>query len=150
MIKIKKNVGFEGSLDDFFEHVRNLKELMPFDKPEQVIDNFNSIHERMLPYVNNLFELQPKLNLRSEERRHLEKHQLQLNTILDHLMEQDLDFLCSNTNVKKYNTYSDEDLFLHEAIPGHHYQISLQQEMNCGLHLKGFIPFLTERDGYCM
>ena len=27
---------------------------------EQVIDNFNSIHERMLPYVNNLFELQPK------------------------------------------------------------------------------------------
>ena len=24
MIKIKKNVGFEGSLDDFFEQVRNL------------------------------------------------------------------------------------------------------------------------------
>ena len=34
----------------------------------------------------------------------------------------------SKPNVKKYNTYSDEDLFLHEAIPGHHYQISLQQE----------------------
>ena len=60
MIKIKKSVGFEGSLDDFFVHVRNLKELMPFDKPEQVIENFNSIHEKMLPYVNNLFELQPK------------------------------------------------------------------------------------------
>ena len=26
------------------------------------------------------------------------------------------------------NCYGDEDLFLHEAIPGHHYQTSIQQE----------------------
>jgi uncharacterized protein (DUF885 family) len=31
-------------------------------------------------------------------------------------------------NASTYNIYSDESLFLHEAIPGHHYQISLQQE----------------------
>jgi uncharacterized protein (DUF885 family) len=31
-------------------------------------------------------------------------------------------------DAKSYNKYADESLFLHEAIPGHYYQLSLQQE----------------------
>jgi uncharacterized protein (DUF885 family) len=129
MLNVKNSVGFEGSLDNFFIHVRNLKKLMPFDNPEQVIDNFNSIHEKMLPYVNNLFELQPKtpFEVRRTEAFREASAAAQYNPgSLDGTRPGI--FYVPIPNVKKYNTYSDEDLFLHEAIPGHHYQISLQQE----------------------
>ena len=47
MEKVKTQVGFKGPLKDFFNYVRNKKELMPFTDPQQVIDNFNAIHEKM-------------------------------------------------------------------------------------------------------
>ena len=60
MEKVKTTVGFTGDLNAFFEHVRNKPELMPFDDPQQVIDNFNAIYQKVLPKVNELFSLQPK------------------------------------------------------------------------------------------
>jgi uncharacterized protein (DUF885 family) len=33
-------------------------------------------------------------------------------------------------DIKEYNMYGDEDLFFTEAIPGHHFQISLNRKTN--------------------
>lgn len=129
MEKIKDQVGFKGDLKAFFDHVRTRKELMPYTDAQQVIDHFYSIQERMLPQVNRLFELQPKTAFevrRTEAFREAsasaEYNQGSLDGTRPGI------FYVPIPNVTEYNIFSDEDLFLHEAIPGHHFQISLQQE----------------------
>ncbi|RWX03614.1 DUF885 domain-containing protein [Flavobacterium cerinum] len=133
MEKVKTQVGFKGSLKEFFDYVRNKKELMPFTDPQQVIDNFNAIHEKMKPNLDKLFDLKPKTPFevkRTEAFREAsasaEYNQGSLDGTRPGI------FYVPIPDVKKYNVFADEDLFLHEAIPGHHYQISLQQE-NTGL-----------------
>lgn len=129
MEKVKKEVGYTGTLISFFDHVRNKKELMPFTDPQQVIDNFNAIHERMKPNLDKLFGEKPKTPFevkRTEAFREAsasaEYNQGSLDGTRPGI------FYVPIPDVKKYNVFADEDLFLHEAIPGHHYQISLQQE----------------------
>lgn len=129
MEKVKTQVGYTGDLKSFFDYVRKRKELMPFTAPEQVIENFNKIHATMKPQLEQLFELVPKTPFvvkRTEAFRE--------KTAAAEYVQGSIDgtrpgtFYVPIPNVREYNMYADEDLFLHEAIPGHHFQVSLQQE----------------------
>ena len=50
----------------------------------------------------------------------------------------------------KYNFYADEDLFLHEAIPGHHFQMSLQQENQALPDFRKFNWFGAYGEGWAL
>ncbi|SDX03000.1 DUF885 domain-containing protein [Flavobacterium degerlachei] len=129
MEKVKTQVGFKGTLMEFFDYVRNKPELKPFKKPEDVIANFERIHSIIKPNVDKLFSLQPKTKF--EIRR---TEAFREKTASAEYSQGTADgsrpgvFYVPIPDVKEYNMYGDEDLFLHEAIPGHHFQISLQQE----------------------
>lgn len=129
MEKVKTQVGFKGTLMEFFDYVRNKPELKPFKKPEEVIANFERIHSIIKPNVDKLFSLQPKTKF--EIRR---TEAFREKTASAEYSQGTADgsrpgvFYVPIPDVKEYNMYGDEDLFLHEAIPGHHFQISLQQE----------------------
>jgi uncharacterized protein (DUF885 family) len=129
MEKVKNQVGFKGSIKAFFDEVRNKKELKPFKKPEEVLANFEKIYNRIQPKVNRLFALQPKTKF--EIRR---TEAFRENSASAEYIQGTADgsrpgiFYVPIPDVTNYNYYADEDLFLHEAIPGHHFQVSLQQE----------------------
>jgi uncharacterized protein (DUF885 family) len=129
MEEVKTQVGFKGDIKAFFNHVRDRKELMPFTEPQQVIANFNAIYEKMKPNLDKLFDLKPKTAFEvkqteafREASASAEYNQGSLDGTRPGV------FYVPIPDVTQYNIYADEDLFLHEAIPGHHYQISLQQE----------------------
>ncbi len=129
MVKVKEQIGYKGDLKSFFSYVRNNKELMPYKKPEDIIANFNAIHEKMKPQLEKLFDVTPKTQF--EVRR---TEAFRENSASAEYNQGSLDgtrpgiFYVPIPDASTYNIYSDESLFLHEAIPGHHYQISLTQE----------------------
>lgn len=129
MIAIKNELGFKGDLKEFFEQLRSNKELMPFKKPEEVIANFNSINDRISVTLKDVFSLSPKAGFevrRTEAFREASASAEYVPGSKD--ATRSGIFYVPIPNVAAYNTLQDEALFLHEAVPGHHYQLSLQQE----------------------
>jgi len=129
MEKVKSEVNFEGDLISFFDFIRDNKKLMPYTKPEQIINNFKAIHKRMMPKINKLFENKPKTSFiikRTEAFREASASAEYNQGSLDGTRPGT--FYVPIPDATKYNVFGDESLFLHEAIPGHHYQISLTQE----------------------
>lgn len=151
MEKVKTQVGFKGTLMEFFDYVRNKPELKPFKKPEEVIANFERIYSVIKPNVDKLFSLQPKTKF--EIRR---TEAFREKTASAEYMQGTADgtrpgiFYVPITDVKEYNMYGDEDLFLHEAVPGHHFQISLQQENNSLPDFRKFNWFGAYGEGWAL
>lgn len=129
MEAVKNEVGFDGDLNAFFEHVRTKKSLMPFTERSQVIAFYDSIHNVMKPQINKLFGKQPVTAFEVRRTEPFREKSAAAN-----YSPGSLDgtrpgiFYTPIPDVATYNIFDKEDLFLHEAIPGHHFQIALQQE----------------------
>ena len=129
METIKKELGYEGDLRSFFNFLRVKKELIPFSNPNEVIQNFNQIQERVDLKIDSLFQLTPKggFTVRRTEAFREASASAEYTPGSKDASRPGI-FYVPIPNVTTYNTLQDEALFLHEAIPGHHFQLSLQQE----------------------
>jgi uncharacterized protein (DUF885 family) len=129
MEKIKNEVGFKGNLKAFFEHVNSSKKFTPYKTPEDVVAGFNAIHKKMEPQLKKLFNMVPKtgFEVRQTEAFRAASSSAEYNPGTPDGSRPGI-FYVPILNASTFNYTGMETLFLHEAIPGHHYQIALQYE----------------------
>lgn len=130
MDSVKNAVGFKGDLPAFFEYMKTDKKFMPYKQPKEVLDAFEAIHTKMEPNLKKMFNHVPKtkFEIRQTEAFRAASASAEYFQGTPDGSRPGI-FYVPILDATKFNTTSGmESLFLHEAIPGHHYQISLQQE----------------------
>lgn len=130
MEKVKQQVNFEGTLEEFITHVKTDPKAFPYQTSGEILDGFNAILKKITPKLNTMFTVTPKTPF---EIRQTEKFR-EASASAEYIVgtpdgKRPGIFYIPIPDPTKFNVTSGmESLFLHEAIPGHHYQISLQQE----------------------
>ena len=130
MDSIKDAVAFKGDLKTFFEYMKTDKQYMPYHEPREIIAAFEGIHLRMQPNLKKMFLHEPKtqFEIRQTEAFRAASASAEYNAGSADGKRPGI-FYVPILDAAQFNTTSGmESLFLHEAIPGHHYQISLTQE----------------------
>lgn len=126
---VMEQVGFEGDLKDFFDFV-NTDDQFFFDEPEQLIQGYRDMEEHITELSKALFEKQPKTAF---EVRRVEPFREQ-SAAGGSYQSGNPDgsrpgiFYANAYDMRARHKWAMESLFLHEAIPGHHFQIMLQYE----------------------
>lgn len=130
MVKVQQQIGFRGSLEDFIRSVTKDPKAMPYKTNKEVLDALNGILTQITPKLKTMFSVTPKTPF---EIRQTEKFR-EASASAEYVQgtpdgKRPGIFYIPIPDPKKINVTSGmESLFLHEAIPGHHYQVSLQQE----------------------
>jgi uncharacterized protein (DUF885 family) len=129
MEKVKQKVGFKGDLQAFFKYVNEDKKFKPFKTDEEVIDAFKAIESKIQPNLKSLFNMKPKtaFEVRQTEKFREMSASAEYNPGAPDGSRPGI-FYVPVIDATEYNVSGMETLFLHEAIPGHHYQNSLQME----------------------
>ncbi|MEO5681579.1 MAG: DUF885 domain-containing protein [Chitinophagaceae bacterium] len=130
MENVKNSTGFKGSLEDFFQFMKTDKQFMPFKTPEEVLDSFRHIYTIIEPNLHTYFSLFPrsKFEIRQTEAFRAASASIEYFQGSSDGSRPGI-FYVPVLDATTFNITSGmESTFLHEAIPGHHYQTSLQME----------------------
>ena len=127
--QIKQEVGFEGTLNEFFDYVRTDEQFKP-ESREALTQSYYDIGEQVDEKIGEFFSLVPKTPLEikpyEEYREKFEAGGSYNSGAPDG--SRPGTFYFNAYDLPSRLTTGNVTLYLHEGAPGHHFQISLAQE----------------------
>ncbi len=146
---VMDTVGFDGSLAEFFEFV-NTDEQFFYDEAEELIQGYRDMSDNIAMLSKNLFDVMPKTAF---EVRRVEPFR-EASASGGSYQAGTPDgtrpgvFYANAYDIKARGKWAMESLFLHEAIPGHHFQIMLQRENESLPRFRRFGGFTAYSEGW--
>ncbi len=130
MQKVMQQVGFKGTLQEFFEHMRTDKQF-EFKSEDALLAYYRGLEAKVMKGVPSQFSLLPRAGF---EIRPVEAFRAKSAAGGEYQSPSEDGsrpgiFYVNTYDLPTRKTWDAEDLFLHEAIPGHHFQLALQQEL---------------------
>lgn len=130
MQQVMTDVGFEGSLADWFNHVQTDEKFFYKDS-EALLQGYRDLQEKVNKLVPSMFDIAPKADyeVRAVEAFRAESASGASYTTGTPDGSRPGIFYVNTFNLKAQPKYGMETLSIHEAAPGHHFQLSIQQEI---------------------
>jgi uncharacterized protein (DUF885 family) len=151
MTKVKETVGFEGDLSAFFEFLRTDEQFF-FESEQALIDGYTQVKEKIDSRLPLLFDVFPKANY---EVRAVEAFRAASSAGASYQSpapdgSRPGIFYINAYNLKAQPKYLMETLSIHEAAPGHHFQIAIQQEVESLPDFRKFGGYTVFAEGWAL
>ena len=151
MHQVMKDVGFEGNLSEWFEYVKTDSKFY-FDNEEDILQGYRDLQVKVNKLLPKLFDIAPKADY---EVRPVEAFRAESAAGASYQSgtpdgSRPGIFYVNTFNLKSQPNFGMETLSIHEAAPGHHFQISIQQEIEGMPKFRRFGGFNAFMEGWAL
>jgi uncharacterized protein (DUF885 family) len=149
MRKVMTQVGFEGSLDEFFRFLNNDPQFV-WPSREALVEGYVGIKQRVDPQLPKLFEILPKADYEVravEPFREKSAAGGQYQAASEDGSRPGI-FYANAYDLKARPKWAMEALSLHEGNPGHHFQITIQREQKDLPRFRRFGGYTAYSEGW--
>jgi len=129
MKKVKETVGFEGDMQAFFEFLKNDPQFY-YSDPEGLMQGYEDLRAVINPKLNLIFNIQPETDYILKEIEPFRERSMAAAQYFPGAPDGSRPgiFYVNTYDLKARPKWMMEALSIHEASPGHHFQISINQE----------------------